>query len=243
MIATKSDAQAWRHFARDYTRKVFSPTSFETRRARILRDALPGVALDLGCGPLGLVLRDLARLPATQPIGSDFSAEMVTESRRQTAGLSPLYVVADHRCLPFRDGAMDSVIAVNSIVPSSPADADLIFGEGRRVLRKGGRLIALLPAFEMSIVARDRWRMKIRLDLENHREWDTSGWQTYHTLGDIEGLMKRHRFGSYQVDRVTFSEPAELTHIREIYAGALEGVPQERLVEMPLFEHLLMAER
>ena len=95
----------------------------------------------------------------------------------------------------------------------------------------------------MSIVARDGWRMKISLDLENHREWDTSGWQTFYTVGDIEDLMKRHRFGSYRVDRMTFSEPAELAHIRAIYAGALEGVPPERLIEMPLFEHLLTAER
>lgn len=103
--------------------------------------------------------------------------------------------------------------------------------------------MAVVPSFEMSLVARDQWGMQLHLDLQNHREWDTTGWQCFYTVMDMDTLMKQHRFSRYQVKRMMFSKSAEIEHIRRVYAERLESVPHNRLAQHPLFEHLLVAER
>jgi hypothetical protein len=55
-------------------------------------------------------------------------------------------------------------------LPSTRADVDVIFAQIAGVLRRGGRPIPLLPAFEMSLVTRDAWKMRVDIDLEKHRE-------------------------------------------------------------------------
>jgi hypothetical protein len=45
------------------------------------------------------------------------------------------------------------------------------------------------------------------------------------------------------VKRMTFSAPEELAHIRRVYGAYLHDVPEQRLVAVPLFGHLLTAER
>lgn len=242
MQSSSSQAEIWGKFSEDYSSKVFAPTIFPERRARILRDALSGLVVDLGCGALGLILSDIARRPDTIAIGTDFSWSMINQSRCRTSLINTHYVVADHRALPFSTGGIDCIVTVNSILPTTRTDVDLVFAEIARVLRKGGRLIALLPAFEMSLRARDEWRMPIEVDPDRHRMWDTTGWQCFYTSEDICELMNRHRFGRFEVERMRFSASAERDHIRQVYAASLEQVPVERMVAMPLFEHLLVAE-
>lgn len=236
-------ADLWRPLSRDYESKVLSITSFAMHRARMLQPLRPGIVIDAGCGPLGLLLRDVATIPHTIPIGMDFCDEMVVESRSRTAGCDVRYVLGDLRAMPFASQSIDTILAINSFVPEERADVDAIFHEAHRMLQKGGRLVAVLPSFEMSFVARDRWQMPLRLDLEQHREWDTSGWQCFYTTEDIDHLMKRHRFSVYWVERLTLSTQREIDHIKRVYASSLANVPEQRLYVEPLFEHVLVAER
>ena len=95
-------AHTWKDVSRDYEKKVFSVTSFPARRKRIAREVTAGTVLDMGCGPLGLMLREIVAIPDTKALGSDFCREMISESRRRTKGLNVQYFLADNRCLPFR---------------------------------------------------------------------------------------------------------------------------------------------
>ena len=235
--------KSWKDLSRDYEKQVFSVTSFPARRKRIVREVATGLVVDLGCGPLGLMLREIAALPNTHAVGSDFCLEMLFESRRHTFGLNVEYLLADNRCLPFPDSSVDTIVSVNSFLPELRADVDRIFHEVARVLRQKGRLVALLPSFEMSLIARDKWGMSVRVDPAEHREWDTTGWQSFYTLSDIEYLVKRHRLYKHSVERVTFSTPEEAEHIRQIYPESLGNVSLERLLQYPLYEHLLVATR
>lgn len=236
-------ANTWRDVSHDYEKKVFSVTSFPARRKRIAREIAAGTVLDMGCGPLGLMLREIVAIPGTNALGSDFCAEMICESRRHTKDLDVKYFLADNRCLPFQDATVDTIVSVNSILPEIRTDIDLTFQEVRRVLRKRARFVALFPSFEMSLIARDKWGMSVRVDEEQHREWDTTGWQSFYTLSDIESLVKRHGFYDHSVEAVSFSTPEEAQHIRQIYPESLGNVSVERILENPLYEHLLVATR
>jgi ubiquinone/menaquinone biosynthesis C-methylase UbiE len=236
-------AHTWKDVSRDYEKKVFSVTSFPARRKRIAREVTAGTVLDMGCGPLCLMLREIVAIPDTKALGSDFCREMISESRRRTKGLNVQYFLADNRCLPFRDSTIDTIVSVNSILPEIRSDIDLAFQEVKRVLRKRGRFVALFPSFEMSLIARDKWGMSVRVDQEQHREWDTTGWQCFYTLSDIESLVKRYRFYNHSVETISFSTPEEAQHIRQIYPESLGNVSVERILENPLYEHLLVATR
>jgi ubiquinone/menaquinone biosynthesis C-methylase UbiE len=238
-----SAAEVWKPFSRQYETKVISLTSFAARRQRILREVVPGMVVDAGCGPLGLMLREIARLRGTRVVGSDFSCEMIAESRRRSEGCAVQYLLADNRYLPLRGSSVDTIVALNSFLPETRREVELIFEEVARVLRKGGRLVAVLPSFEMSLVARDRWKMVLQLDLENHREWDTTGWQCFYTTSDIRDLMHRYRFQRHYVEPLVLGASQEVAHIRQVYGASLDHVPVERLLKDPLFEHLLVAER
>lgn len=233
---------SWRDFSKDYESKVLSVTSFAAKRQQILDDVLPGVILDLGCGPLGLLLRALSRLPNTSPIGLDSSPEMLRESCRHTRKSNVHYLLGDVRWLPLKSSSVDTVVTINSFVPEIRQDIDRSFAEAARVLRKGGRLIAVLPSFEMSMIARDQWGMKLDVDLENHREWDTVGWQCFYTEKDIREIMQKHHF-QYRLRRMVFDAPAEIAHVQRVYAHGLATVPREQMIKHPLFEHFLVAER
>jgi ubiquinone/menaquinone biosynthesis C-methylase UbiE len=241
--ATLNGAEKWKQFAREYQSKVFSVTSFVAKRQQILQHVSEGIVVDLGCGPLGVMLRDIQRLPGRRAVGSDFCLDMITESRRSTAGLDIQYVAADNRCLPFRSSSIDTIISVNSVIPETRAEVSLIFEEVSRVLRENGRFVAVLPSFEMSLIAKNQWGMAVQLDLVAHREWDTLDWQCFYTTGDIERLMGGHHFAHYQIQKIAFSAPEEVIHIRQVYAENLKGVAPDALVQYPLFEHLLIAER
>ncbi len=92
--------------------------------------------LEIGCGD-GTALRRLAsRAPGAFLIGLDHSHLMI----RRAAGRSGLHAVRGDACtLPFADGCLDAVLAVNTV--QFWADPDMAFADVFRALKPGGRLV------------------------------------------------------------------------------------------------------
>jgi SAM-dependent methyltransferase len=232
--------KAWDPFSTGYTERVFSPLQFQVVVRRIVAEVRPGRILDMGCGPTAFLLRKLAALPNVELHASDYSQRMLDAARRHFREGEIAFVLADHLSLPYDDAFFDTVISVNSILPETRDDVGLMFAQALRVLKPGGRFVALLPAFETSLMARDDWKMEIRIDEAEHREFDTTGWQCFYTAKDVAELMKAHKIVRYRIDRVYFDSDEAVAAIRRIYGDSLSV---KALVDYPLFEHLLVAER
>ena len=109
-----------------------------------------------------------------------------------------------------------------------------------RVLKPGGRLVALLPAFETSLMAREAWGPEVRFDAAQHREYDTTGWQCFFTEDDVRALAVGHGFGRYHLERLFFTSEEAIAAIRAVYGNQIAA---QALRERPLFEHFLVAEK
>jgi protein-L-isoaspartate O-methyltransferase len=126
---------AWERAAANYA------NSFETVTALFARPLLDAVAcdvdlqvLDVACG--SGYISSLAASIGAKPIGVDFSAGMVAQSRKQYPLIS--FAEADAESLPFPDGSFDRVVIGFGVhhFPNPP----LAIAEAHRVLRTGGRL-------------------------------------------------------------------------------------------------------
>jgi SAM-dependent methyltransferase len=239
-MAKKTPHEAWDPFSAGYTEKVFTPSQFPDVVQRIVSEVRPGRVLDMGCGPTSYLLRRLAALPGVKLYASDYSQKMLDAARRQFGEGEITFVLADHLNLPFDDAFFDTVISVNSILPETRDLVGPMIAQALRVLKPGGRLVALLPAFETSLMARDDWKMEIRIDEAEHREFDTTGWQCFYTAEDVADLVKAHGLSRYRLDRINFNSDDAVAAIRRIYSGALSA---KVLHKYPLFEHLLVAEK
>ena len=111
----------------------------------------PGArVLDLGCGG-GRDLRALCER-GFQPIGLDFSPELLSEAQRYVS--APL-VCADMRNLPFGSSSFQGVLAVASLLHLDRAEIlDALLGV-RRVLEPGGVLISSIKPGEGASVSDD----------------------------------------------------------------------------------------
>jgi SAM-dependent methyltransferase len=231
-------AAEWERFSARYEDQVLAVTRFAAKRRQILDAVKPARVLDLGCGPVTYLLAELTARPALNVAATDFSPPMVREASNQLPKGSCRFVVADTRSLPFDKGSFDTVISVNSILPQVRSDVDTMFSEVVRVLSPGGRLVAVLPAFETSLVARDHWHIPIRVDVAGRREFDTTGWQCFYTKQDVADLMRRHGFTHYRCTPLWFRSADEQATVQRLY-----HVSKSRLLANPLFEHLVVADR
>ncbi len=232
--------EAWDPFSASYTEKVFSPLQFPEVVRRIIAEVQPGRILDMGCGPTPFLLRKLAALPNVELHASDYSLSMLEAAQGHFREGEVAFVLADHRNLPFDDAFFDTVIAVNSILPETRDEVEPMVVQALRVLKPWGRFVALLPAFETSLMVREDWGMEIRIDEAGHREFDTTGWQCFYTAEDVAELMKAHEIVRYRLDRVYFDSDEAVAAIRRVYGASLSA---QALHNYPLFEHLLVAEK
>ncbi|MER7178269.1 class I SAM-dependent methyltransferase [Streptomyces hyaluromycini] len=124
-----------------------------------------GTVADLGCGP-GRVTARLAGL-GLSVFGLDLSASMLAVARRENPGLR--FVQGSMLELAVADGALDGVVCWYSSIHTPDDRLPVLFGEFRRVLRPGGRL---LLAFQVGDAARrfeDPWGHPVALDFERRR--------------------------------------------------------------------------
>lgn len=105
-------------------------------------------ALDAGCGE-GYLSRLLAGRGAGPVVGVDLCPELVDAARQQAVeeGLDIRHETADVAALPLADATVDLVVANH--VLNDLEDPALAIAEFARVLRPGGRVVALLlhPCF------------------------------------------------------------------------------------------------
>jgi ubiquinone/menaquinone biosynthesis C-methylase UbiE len=120
-----------------------------TLRARIvaLVDLQPGAhVLDVGCGTGGLAIAAAERVGPTGTIHSvDASPEMVARARHRVAraGVPVAVELAPVEALPYPAGTFDVVLS-SLMLHHLPEDVRAqAFAEIRRVLRPGGRLLAV----------------------------------------------------------------------------------------------------
>lgn len=113
------------------------------RREAVRRLAPPpqGRVLDLGAGTGDLALEVRRQAPQAHVVAADFTPEMVALGRRRPGAESVAWVIADALHLPFADGVFDGV--VSGFLLRNVVDLERALEEQHRVLRPGGRLVAL----------------------------------------------------------------------------------------------------
>ncbi len=133
------------HIARRYdlmNRLMTAGQDVRWRREVIRRAELPasGRLLDLGAGTGDLAREALRQVPKSLPVAADFTLEMMRVGKtRPNMGLE--WAAADALCLPFPDGSFDAV--VSGFLLRNVSDILQSLNEQRRVLKPGGRIIAL----------------------------------------------------------------------------------------------------
>lgn len=112
------------------------------RREVIRRAALaPGSRLlDLGAGTGDLAREALRQAPESEVVAADFTLAMMLVGWKRYAA-PQRWSTADALRLPFADQSFDAV--VSGFLLRNVTDLDLALREQRRVLRPGGRLVAL----------------------------------------------------------------------------------------------------
>jgi demethylmenaquinone methyltransferase/2-methoxy-6-polyprenyl-1,4-benzoquinol methylase len=113
------------------------------RREVIRRAALPPGAslLDLGAGTGDLARLALGRCSGCRVVAADFTLEMMHQGRAGPASAVLLWSAADALNLPFAGETFDAV--VSAFLLRNVTDVSRSLHEQRRVLKPGGRLVAL----------------------------------------------------------------------------------------------------
>jgi ubiquinone/menaquinone biosynthesis C-methylase UbiE len=106
--------------------------------------------LDVGCG-IGEDARAIAELGGARVVGVDVNTRMVRESRSRSAGLEGLsFLVAEGGQLPFAGASFDAAWVKRTLMHL--ADPGSVVAEMARVVRPGGRVVAVEPDSEVVLL-------------------------------------------------------------------------------------------
>lgn len=143
----------WSRLAFAYDRQLRLEAAALTAAVDLVAPHRDDVVLDVGTGTGGL-LRELARRRdrPRSVIGVDDSPAMLRKAPALPDGWS--LQRADARRLPFADGRFSAVTAAYLLHVVDPPTRRQIIGECRRVLRAGGRFVAVTPAWPRRRLAR-----------------------------------------------------------------------------------------
>jgi SAM-dependent methyltransferase len=125
------------------------------KRASVLALGLqPGdAALDVGCG-LGDDVRLLADAvgPTGRAVGIERSEALLEEARARTPrGLEVEFFAADAHAMPFNDDEFDAARVERAL--QHMADPAAVVSEMARVVRPGGRIVAMEPDWDTIVVS------------------------------------------------------------------------------------------
>src|SRR5215212_8405971 len=117
------------------------PWAWERRRALLLGEVRPGQrVLDLGCGAGRFVAA--LREAGADPVGVELAKAALDRAAANAPG-ADLRLLGDDGGIPLEHGSIDLVWC--SEVLEHVADVAHLLLEARRVLRRGGRLLATAP--------------------------------------------------------------------------------------------------
>ncbi len=103
-------------------------------------DDFDGTILDVPLGTAIFTSEKYSRLKHARITGLDYCEDMLNIARGRLDGLNVDIMKGDVAALPFDDESFDIVLSMNGF-PVFP-DKDAAFSETRRVLKKGGKLLA-----------------------------------------------------------------------------------------------------
>jgi len=127
------------------------PSSYDVLAAALPEDNAYTRVLDLACGDAPLLDRLAARGAGRRRLaGVDLSAGELARARARLGPGVPL-LRARAQALPFADGAFDAVLSHLALMLM--AELDTVVAEGRRVLRPGGLLAAVVGAPTLPVPA------------------------------------------------------------------------------------------
>jgi hypothetical protein len=62
--------------------------------------------------------------------------------------------------------------------------------------------------------------------------------QCFYTETDIHELMRKNRLPGYRLERIAFSTPEEIKHIRQVYGDSIRGIPDALFADYPYIRAL-----
>ena len=159
---------------------------------------------------------------------SDFSEGMLKASKSEFNDGRMSFVQSDTQNLQFDKNYFDKIISTNSIIPETREQVLKMYSSIYRTLKPGGEFLAYLPSFtfieeiwEYSSILSIFLGLEKKMDKNNARLWDTTGWQVFHSEDYIEEEISKAKFSSYKIDRVSTESEEELSELNKIYKAEM----------------------
>ncbi len=167
-----ADRLRWNNEVEDFDEKILHPLRIEQNNPLLeyvnqLANKETMVVADVGCGN-GSFIQKLALHPFGKIYGVDYSDNMLELAKTKCRGLGNVEVLRlDMLDLSKLYGRCNIVFSLNSILPRDPRDTAPMLRELFRVLKPGGRLVAILPSFDTVV---DLKTVELEMFIERRRE-------------------------------------------------------------------------